>query len=691
MSDFDATLSLLDGGSSVSAKFNAGGSYGTPSDLLDRLKHTESSGNSYAINKQTKAMGPYQFMPETVADLHKRGIRFDPFDEKQARAAADWYLQDLKAKNGGDLNKAVASYGGFVTKDPSIYQSKVMGATAPKSDFDAALGLLDSHPAAAQPAQSNGSALTSVSQVNPDQSQALGSTAENLLAGVGHGMVATAQNAKQGFDKLADYLSSSASGTPVGKAIEWAGQKLGLPSAQEALSGTNQAIAERKSIAAPLLATRAGKVGNFAGEVAATAPTMLVPGANTYKGAALLGGLTGLTTTEGDLVDRLKGAGAGAAGGVVGKTLGDLISAGVTKLASMRSSYLASDAAQNAQKDAAIALARQHGYALPPQEVNPGPLNATLEGLSGKIKTSQAASQGNQDVTNRLVKKSLGLAEDAPLTTDVIQSIRQQAGNAYNAVRGTGTVTPSPAYEKAIDSIINQANGQAKSFPGLKNDAITEVLTTLKQPTFEAGDAVDATKFLRNLADKAYASGDKATGAAYKQASGALEDALDSHLQSLGQPEALAAFRNARQTIAKTYSVEKALNPITGNVDAGKLAAQLQRGRPLSGELRDVATVASAFPKSTQALKQNYNPTSPLDFATATLSQAGKAAMVLPLARPAVRSVILSKPVQALNAKLATDYSGGLLSKGIYPGLSSTPLRDLLQIGGAVGAIDAAK
>lgn len=144
MSDFDAALSLLDGGSSGSAKFNPGGSYGTPSDLLDRLKHTESSGNSYAINKQTKAMGPYQFMPETVADLHKRGIKFDPFDEQQARAAADWYLQDLKSKNGGDLNKAVAAYGGFVTKDPSGYQAKVMGQSANKpSEWDSAISLFD--------------------------------------------------------------------------------------------------------------------------------------------------------------------------------------------------------------------------------------------------------------------------------------------------------------------------------------------------------------------------------------------------------------------------------------------------------------------------------------------------------------------------------------------------------------------
>lgn len=142
MSDFDAALSLLDGGSHTSTKFSPGSSYGTPSDLLDRLKQTESSGNNYAVHKTTKAMGPYQFEPDTVAYLHKRGVKFDPFDEQQARAAADWYLQDLKAKNGGDLNKAVAAYGGFGTKDPSGYQAKVVGSK-PASEWDSALSLFN--------------------------------------------------------------------------------------------------------------------------------------------------------------------------------------------------------------------------------------------------------------------------------------------------------------------------------------------------------------------------------------------------------------------------------------------------------------------------------------------------------------------------------------------------------------------
>jgi len=94
-------------------------------ELLDSLRRVESGKDKFALNKETKAMGPYQFMPETVQMLHKQGIEFNPFNEQQAREAAKTYLNQLVDKNKGDVNKALAQYGGFVTKDPSDYVKKV--------------------------------------------------------------------------------------------------------------------------------------------------------------------------------------------------------------------------------------------------------------------------------------------------------------------------------------------------------------------------------------------------------------------------------------------------------------------------------------------------------------------------------------------------------------------------------------
>ena len=93
--------------------------------LLDAVKAVESGGNPRAVNPQSGAMGAYQFMPGTVKALQSQGVKFDPFNEPQAREAARGYLQTLLDKNNGNVDKALAQYGGFVTKNPSGYISKV--------------------------------------------------------------------------------------------------------------------------------------------------------------------------------------------------------------------------------------------------------------------------------------------------------------------------------------------------------------------------------------------------------------------------------------------------------------------------------------------------------------------------------------------------------------------------------------
>jgi hypothetical protein len=108
------------------------GRYGTPNAILDSLKMVESSGNPNAVNKESGAGGAYQFMEDTVKMLANKGIKFDRFNEKEARDAADYYLQDLLKQSGGDYKKALAKYGGFITKDPSEYVDKVIkGAGEP--------------------------------------------------------------------------------------------------------------------------------------------------------------------------------------------------------------------------------------------------------------------------------------------------------------------------------------------------------------------------------------------------------------------------------------------------------------------------------------------------------------------------------------------------------------------------------
>ena len=109
-----------------SNKFDTKKSYGTPTKLLENVIQTESSGNPLAVNPTSGAMGLGQFMPETVAMLHKQGVEFNPFNKDEARAAMDYYISQLHKENGGDYVKAMKAYGGFKTKDPEKYLDKVL-------------------------------------------------------------------------------------------------------------------------------------------------------------------------------------------------------------------------------------------------------------------------------------------------------------------------------------------------------------------------------------------------------------------------------------------------------------------------------------------------------------------------------------------------------------------------------------
>jgi hypothetical protein len=103
-----------------------GGSAVITDELLDSLKRTESGKQKFALNKESGAMGDYQFIPSTVKMLHEQGYEFNPFNPTQAREAAKHYLTTLVEKTGS-LDKALAAYGGHITKDPTAYVNKVVG------------------------------------------------------------------------------------------------------------------------------------------------------------------------------------------------------------------------------------------------------------------------------------------------------------------------------------------------------------------------------------------------------------------------------------------------------------------------------------------------------------------------------------------------------------------------------------
>ena len=306
--------------------------------------------------------------------------------------------------------------------------------------------------------------------------------------------------------------------------------------------------------------------------------------------------------------------------------------------------------AGGAQMRAAAQKANEVGYVIPPADVSPGLMTEALGGIGGKIKLQQTAAARNQTLSDKLARRAVGLGDDAELSLDSLEAVRRSAAAAYEPVAASGTVTPGKRYEAALDRAMAPFRSQSKSFPGTREPQVVADLQALRSPQFDAGDAMTMIRAMRESADRSYRAGENMAGKAYRQGAAALEDALEGHLQSMGQPAAdiLQGFRDARQLIAKTYSVQSALGP-NGSVNAVKLGANLAKGRPLSGELRTVAEFGQAFPKSAQMLKEPPGSTSVLDWATAMGSTAasGNPAYMLSLgARPLARRLMLSDRVQ---------------------------------------------
>lgn len=299
-----------------------------------------------------------------------------------------------------------------------------------------------------------------------------------------------------------------------------------------------------------------------------------------------------------------------------------------------------------------VKAAQDAGYVIPPSQAKPTLVNRALEGFSGKITTAQNASARNQTITNGLVAKELGLPTNTQLSPEILDGIRKTAGKAYEAVGSTGVIKPGASYAQALDDITASARKAAQGFPGAKPSPLIAEIESLKSPQFDAQSAIAKISELRDKANIAYAAQDKALGRSFKSAAGVLEDAIEEHLKAIGAPAGLLeGFRNARQLIAKTYTVQGALNGTSGTVNAQKLAGQLSKGKPLSGNILVAAKFAQQFPKAAQPLERmgSLPQISPLDFGAlgvVSAAMSNPALMAGVVARPLARAAILSPLVQ---------------------------------------------
>lgn len=304
-----------------------------------------------------------------------------------------------------------------------------------------------------------------------------------------------------------------------------------------------------------------------------------------------------------------------------------------------------------------------------------------LEGAAGTLKTRQLASSRNQEVANRLAARALGLSDDT-VTPQAIQAIRQEAGKAYEVIRGAGTISTGQRFSNAVSSAISpirSASSQSATIAKANSEILGIADDITSRQAYSADAVVDLIQMLRDNASAAYRNGLNTQGKAYRAMANAFEDAVEQTLNARGSAgrTILETFRNARQLIAKTHTVEDALQG--SNIAVQRLANMVRRGKPLTDELRLLGQFGLEFPKST-ALQQvsGSTPTySPLDWWTALTSLGAAGVFQNPLlavpalysmGRPAIRNFVLSPAGQSMlrqNPATANPQVLGLIGGGI--------------------------
>ena len=325
--------------------------------------------------------------------------------------------------------------------------------------------------------------------------------------------------------------------------------------------------------------------------------------------------------------------------------------------------------------------ARHAGYVLPPASMSekPGLVSSVLAGWGGKIKTQQAASARNQEVTNGLAAQSLGLPKETVLTEQVYNDIRAEAGKAYrDVIEAVPTVAPTEDFRAAVKELGGQNSQAAKYFPKITdNSGIKELVGELGKAEAHPTEAwVEVVKELRhnanaNLKGVSVADPSKhALGLAQREAANLIDDLIEHNISSqTGREGVVDAYRQARRKIAMTYDLEAVTNSSSGDVNARGLAKLMDKGRPLNGELKTIADAAMAFPKAFQdpAAFGHNEPWSALDFfgSGAALAHGNPLLGAATLTRPVGRSLVLSSPVQ--------DAMAGGRSTGVPLSVLSNP------------------
>ena len=350
--------------------------------------------------------------------------------------------------------------------------------------------------------------------------------------------------------------------------------------------------AERE-LTAPLTKTGAGFAGNMAGNVAMFAPTALIPGANTYTGAALAGALMGGTAPVGEKDSRLLNAGVGAVAGVGGQAVGRGLARALQPVQS----------ALGPEEAALAAAAEREGIPLrASQATGSKPLaiaESVMENLPFTSGSQIAGKQAQKDAFQRAVLARAGITGETAATPEVLAAQKATLGKGLGDIAERNSLDFNKGLTDQLAAITDKAT---QHLPPVKAAQIAEQVDQILSQVDKTG-AMAGTQYqgwrepLRVLAKK----GDEFSSY-YGQIRSAMDDAFRGQLLG-AQGE---AFRDLSGKYANVKTIANAMggssaDSAIGNIPPAQLSAALSQsvgreGKALGrGDPNELARIGRRF------------------------------------------------------------------------------------------------
>ena len=323
----------------------------------------------------------------------------------------------------------------------------------------------------------------------------------------------------------------------------------------------------------------AGQIGQAIGDMAVTAPTVLVPGAGTAATAgkianwatrgvpgriAATGAIEGLTNEK----DRASHAGEGAFGALVGE--------GASKLIGKIAKPISSDL--NPLQEQLLGTMRSHNI---PVSASDSTNNRTMHNLAEILKVMPASENhmADKQMAQRLAwQKALfnkGGEHDTELATpDVMSAMRKRISDDYTAVHSNNDLVVDTRFKQRLADIRDEYLNEA--IPPNRAATIHKYFNDFD--SLPEGMAIPGAEYQRIRAGLAKQAGDMKKGDSYS--SGILKDirrAADEAMARSLPPEDLAKLQKANKEWTVLKSIEDAVDTHTGHISPSKLLSRMHK------------------------------------------------------------------------------------------------------------------